>query len=386
MTDIVLLNYLIVGLFVLWPLTLIRRGLPRLRPGAGVQLYELEENEAEYARRYWTRWAFIWLNVLLFAYLIIHVLGSEPLAEGIQEVPFSALLSDGLVGFFVVTLAVTVIRYRLEVRFAAEHPEFANAPLPLMERLSLLAGVGMLLLAMVIGLQFKSVWACYACLGAGLVALTVRRKLYEKSMLSRQTLVERDSGLGEKIAELGERFSFVPRRTIEYQSLIANGGVFANGVVMVTRALRLILTDDQLAAVLAHEFSHARDQDMKRIKIANALLTICMAAIASISLLLMVMRHYDLWFLLPLLVSSMTTGATVGMMVRGRIWRALERKCDAAAADQGYGPDLAEGLVRLHRYQGLPARWKGLDRWILTHPSLEDRVRALRGGGILPIP
>lgn len=55
----------------------------------------------------------------------------------------------------------------------------------------------------------------------------------------------------------------------------------------------------------------------------------------------------------------------------------MEFKCDRDVALIGLGPALASALDKMTRYVGVPARWTGWDQWLLTHPSLQDRVTAL---------
>ena len=47
------------------------------------------------------------------------------------------------------------------------------------------------------------------------------------------------------------------------------------------------------------------------------------------------------------------------------------------AATLGLGPDLASCLTKITQFMGQPSTWIGIDRHLLTHPSLEERTARL---------
>lgn len=56
----------------------------------------------------------------------------------------------------------------------------------------------------------------------------------------------------------------------------------------------------------------------------------------------------------------------------------MEFKCDADAAKIGLGQDLANCLDKITRFMGQPPQWIGIDRFLLTHPSLDERIAHLQ--------
>jgi len=82
------------------------------------------------------------------------------------------------------------------------------------------------------------------------------------------------------------------------------------------------------------------------------------------------------------LIPSLVTNA--GAMPDGTVFvtsalrtRPAEFKCDADAAKLGLGLELASCLNKITRFMGQPSHWIGIDRFLITHPSLEERVARL---------
>ena len=86
-------------------------------------------------------------------------------------------------------------------------------------------------------------------------------------------------------------------------------------------------------------------------------------------------------YIIPTCLFTVVAVFRPSMYLYQRTSRRLEFKCDAYAARLGYGLELASGLVNLHRVMGLPLRWVGVDRFTVTHPPLQDRLRAI---GLIP--
>jgi Zn-dependent protease with chaperone function len=87
-------------------------------------------------------------------------------------------------------------------------------------------------------------------------------------------------------------------------------------------------------------------------------------------------------FLPPFLGFGIAALFPIPMMFVGKYCRRLEFKCDRDAAQIGLGPSLASSLEKINAFLGNPRRWIGLDKYTLTHPSLDERVAALEHGHV----
>lgn len=206
------------------------------------------------------------------------------------------------------------------------------------------------------------------------------RPLMMKRLVKTQVVVDPASATGEAIAQTVESFGFQPKRVLQSPNLVANAMAFPDGTVFFTTAARALMTDAELAAVLAHELSHVKHRDAKKIERIKALCMLIPSLVAALVIFGLlqfggadVAFDYVFAFLACLIVST----SSFVVAILGRFSRRIEFRCDQEAAVMGHGAALASGLVKLHQYGGAPLRWGSLDRLILTHPSLEDRLVAL---------
>jgi Zn-dependent protease with chaperone function len=210
---------------------------------------------------------------------------------------------------------------------------------------------------------------------ATLVLLVARQKIILELLARSRQEVALDSPLAIGLSRMAADFGVQPKRFLLIPSLIANGGALPDGTIIMTAGLREVATDEEVVAILAHEFSHAKDGDAKKLGQANAApLGLLLGIFLSIAILNPPkMTH----LFLPAVISTAVAAILLLRLPVLAYHRRLEYKCDGAAAAKGYGPDLASGLEKLHRYMGMPPRWGGLDAPFLTHPSLADRMARL---------
>ena len=154
--------------------------------------------------------------------------------------------------------------------------------------------------------------------------------------------------------------------------------------IAVTSGLLLTLSRRELAAVLAHEIAHIRHGDLLILRLATAAATLTrgMAHVGALVLLAV----------LPVLWASGTVPSPLALVLLLAapllsdvltLWLSRRRELLADAGAVELTGDVA-ALVRIWRLQGddwerLASRGARWLRWFRTHPTVEDRIAALRG-------
>ena len=150
------------------------------------------------------------------------------------------------------------------------------------------------------------------------------------------------------------------------------GSAFAAGVVpglrrvYVTRSLFDLLSERELAAVVAHEVGHLRR--------GHLLARTALVVVGPLALL----AAYDFGFA----YASPLAVVLIGPYVLGTLAavRATERDADAFAAERVGGEALASALGTLVRANLLLVQPRGPGRILSAHPPIAGRIRALRRG------
>ena len=144
----------------------------------------------------------------------------------------------------------------------------------------------------------------------------------------------------------------------------ANAFAFPGGPVMVTDGLADLLGDDELLAVIAHEFAHVEERHGLReaLRVGGLILAVSMISVGDASLI-------D--ELATFAISTVQLGYS----------RRFERDADALAARflsaAGRRPDdLARALTALQRECGYACERD--EGWFSTHPGTASRIDALR--------
>jgi heat shock protein HtpX len=159
-------------------------------------------------------------------------------------------------------------------------------------------------------------------------------------------------------------------------------------VIAVTSGLLQTLPRRELTAVLAHETAHIRHGDLLVLRLATtaASLTRGMAGIGALVLLAFLPVLWATGTMpAPLAVVLLLAAPLLSDVLALSLSRRRELLADAGAVElTGDVAALAEALARIWRLQGddwerLAARGPRWLSWLRTHPTVEDRIAALRG-------
>jgi len=281
-----------------------------------------------------------------------------------------------LVAFVASLLGSMVVRIRQEISFLRKHPSFGDSLLPLKPRILSMIPLVIALALITTGffIEDEAIQTIF-CL-FGIIAMMATNQMQSRQIRHARYQLPWDEALGSRIAEVVAQFGITPKQLILLPSFAANALAMHDGTVIVTSALRTIASPEEVAAVVAHELSHVRDGEGKKILGAQRLMYLCYCLVVGGAIVANLSAPLEP-LMLPLLGFGLTP-LTMGMnFLFCRFTRPMEFKCDADAARLGMGPDLASCLDKLTRFMGMPNRWIGLDRFLLTHPSLEERVARL---------
>jgi Zn-dependent protease with chaperone function len=176
----------------------------------------------------------------------------------------------------------------------------------------------------------------------------------------------------------------------------AAGHTPANAAVAVTRGALQNLSRDQLQGVIAHEFSHILNGDMRLSMRLIGLIFGLMAVALAGRMLLRASRHGDKaaapLAMLGLVIAVIgQVGFSAGRLLQAWISRKREHLADASAVQFTRHPDgLRDALIRAaalgnQRHFANPALEEvahmlflpGTQHWLATHPPLLARVQAL---------
>lgn len=169
------------------------------------------------------------------------------------------------------------------------------------------------------------------------------------------------------------------------------GGPSESAIVLSDGLLHL-LSRRELAAVMAHEIGHVRNNDLRLMALADMLARMA-ATFANVGLLLLLFNiplslgaHVHLsWATVFLLIMS----PAVANLLQLALSRTREFDADMAAAEITGDPEaLISALVKMERVQGgiwetlFPGRRMPELRLFRTHPLTRERVRRLRQHGL----
>lgn len=196
------------------------------------------------------------------------------------------------------------------------------------------------------------------------------------------------SSLGESLQELVNRsgirvagFMIVPGRSGKIANAWVAGTVPWNRWIFMTDTLLDQFSAAELLAVVGHELGHLHYRHLLK----NALVAVCSTFLWGLS-------YQALSRVIPLSIGVvLITGiilATVWSALTGLVSRRAELEADAYAVDLVGDPEaLASALLKLRRLgrdsdDGLQnTEWMRIFR---THPTITERVQAIRGRGCCP--
>ena len=354
----------------------LQRIRPRLLPGDGIVLADLESLQIEYNKRYLIRfWLLRIAPALIAIYFALRIIlwPSDIDAEGPGVIQIVIAV---IVTLVVSMLAAIVLRTRQERSFVAANPAFADSILPVRARIVVLvptfASFGAMIASMVVG----GSEAQFPLLALALILLAFGARNRSRQITQSRHELPWDEPLGKRIAEVVDRFGYAPKKLVIIPSLVTNAGAMPDGTVVVTSALRTLASLDEVAAVVAHELSHVRDGEGKKWSRWRMIAMLPIGLLAGIG----VGMGHGLSiepFLPPLIGFGLITFSMLSAWWMGNRTRPMEYKCDADAARIGLGLEMASCLNKIARFMGQPSHWIGIDRYLLTHPSLDERTARL---------
>jgi Zn-dependent protease with chaperone function len=377
MTDVWMSYGLIVILAICFLIRITHHQFPLLKPGHGLELVELSVIQRRYETIacHQTQFFFRIVPMAFAACFGVRLALMTPEEMGYGP-SWERMLTVGTTIYVAASLFASMVRLRREKTFAINHPEFAGSVLPIGPRLRfqapLLGAFGLLVSA----LNVPDNTAKIGLVAAGLATMLLVRSFQLRYLTSARFEIPWDGPLGGRVLGVIQSFGFHPKKLIFFPSLIPNAYAMADGSVMVTSALRVIATDEEIAAVIAHELSHVRDGEGKKILRLRQQSRI-VPALAFGGLLAWGIMD-DVRACLPAFAIFLAISLSLPMTAWvGSKTRPMEFKCDLDAAALGLGPDLASALDKLARVVGHPSRLIGWDRYLSSHPSLEERVARL---------
>jgi len=354
----------------------IQRIRPRLLPVEEIQLEDLENLQAEYQKRYPARFLLLRIAPALFAiYFAVRIVLWPPIVKA-DGPSLPSLLITGF-GVYVGSMIVTIVlRIRQERDFVATHPAFKDSLLPVRPRIVAILPLILSFGAIVSATGVDDNVTRVTVLILGIVGLVISLKLRYRQITHSRYELSWDEPLGNRIAEVVERFGLKPKKLVLIPSLVTNAGALPDGTVFVTSALRTLATPAEVAAVVAHELSHVRDGEGKKWVRLRLISTAPIGGLAGFGAAICQGLPFET-FVPPLVGFGVITFAMLPAWWVGSRTRPAEFKCDADAAKLGLGMELASCLNKITRFMGLPPQWIGIDRYLLTHPSLEERTARL---------
>ncbi len=350
---------------------------PEIRPGPD-RFRSLEECGRHYLRQARQRLIVRLMTVSLFAISLFEAFSASPDLR--RDYRADVFLFCGTALAVLISLAIGVLlRAKRDRDLIAANPQLQGCFTPMIQR-----WFGVIVIALLTFFGGVALWMAFAgMLEAGipflglLVIASSAQRFAIAVTVKGQVPVPDDSELAHAINSTLEKCGFNPKRVVLIPSTVANAIVAIDGSTFLTTALVNLFSIEEVSGVIAHEVCHAINKDPKRLEKRRRLAGLALG-------LLMGCLVAGLGFVSPANPYTLTTcllGAAtlwpISTYITGTLSRKLEFRCDAFAADHGYGAALASCLSGLHRYQGLPLDWTPYDSKILTHPSLRERLANL---------
>ena len=255
---------------------------------------------------------------------------------------------------------------------------------------------GMLLLVSVLGWFFAGmtgmVWVLIVTVASLLVAPSLSLQMILRWYRARPLEPGQAPSLYANLRELTRRAQLPNMPTLIYVpstklSAFTTGSRHSS-VIAFTDGLLRTLNDRELAAVMAHEISHLKNNDLRMMNVSATFsqITSILSAIGQILLILnlpliLISDHHVSWFGILFLIMA----PTLAMMLQLALSRTREFDADLGAAELTGDPKgLASALLKIENYQ---RGWLGMFRWPgpsrpydalwNTHPATRDRVARL---------
>lgn len=357
----------------LWPLSRVSLGLPKFTGGQTLDNQDPDDIEREYQTRRRIRLVSrlsMLIHVVVTLCFALSMAGQPPAMDSLP------LLLTACASVVLGLLVMTVLRLKIEQGLVEAEPRLKEGLVSPWTRF-----VPILMIILLVGLPasvgFDSDWFLVMLAAAVLISVVAQRVMLRRMIKNRLVLPD-DSPLAIRIQEVVQQFGFQPKRIIVLRTLLANAMAMPDGTVWVSTTLKEVLNADEVAAVLAHELSHAKDRDAQKFqRMMFALYLVVVAIEAAIVVGLVVLDVPKDWWILSF-VSTMIFTINLCVAPYTAYTRRKEFKCDAAAVRTCGAETMISALTKLSRTLRLPAQWDRFDALFLTHPSLVDRAAAMR--------
>ena len=255
--------------------------------------------------------------------------------------------------------------------------------------------VGLLVLAAVFGM------------GGAFISLAISKWMAKRSMGLRvieQPANAAESWLVETVRRQARQAGIGMPEVAIWESgdvnAFATGMSRDNALVAVSTGLLRVMDRDEAEAVLAHEVSHVANGDMVTLTLIQGVLNTLVIVLARIvgqfvdRVVFRNERGYGIGFWISMIVAEIVLGLLATMIV---MWfsRYREFRADAGGARLAGRENMIRALEKLRRAAGGPSQLpdemeafgisgrvsQGFRRLFMSHPPLEERIRALAGGG-----
>ncbi len=234
---------------------------------------------------------------------------------------------------------------------------------------------------------FLSKWM--AKRGTGTQLIEQPSNQYEEWLLSTVKSLADEAGIG--MPEVG----IFPSQT---SNAFATGWNRNKALVAVSAGLLERFPQEEVRAILAHEIGHVANGDMVTLTLIQGVLNTFVLFFSRIighlvdRVLLKNQRGYGIGYWVTTIIAQIVLSILASMIV---MWfsRKREYRADAAGASLASAPAMIGALQRLRSEQGMPNELpgeltafgisehlkQGVSRLFMSHPPLEERIRALQG-------
>jgi heat shock protein HtpX len=205
--------------------------------------------------------------------------------------------------------------------------------------------------------------------------------------------------VGELAKDAGIAMPEVAIFPSEQPNAFATGWNRNAALVAVSAGMLRHFPQDEVRAVMAHEIGHVANGDMVTLTLIQGVVNTFVMFFARIightvdRVVFKTERGYGIGYFIVTIVAEIVLGLLASMIV-ARFSRWREYRADAAGARLAGTPAMVGALERLRagqpRQDDLPGELtafgisegfkEGIMRLLASHPPLEDRIRALRGG------
>jgi heat shock protein HtpX len=233
---------------------------------------------------------------------------------------------------------------------------------------------------------FLSKWM--AKRGTGTQLIEQPSNQYEEWLLSTVKSLADEAGIG--MPEVG----IFPSQT---SNAFATGWNRNKALVAVSAGLLERFPQEEVRAILAHEIGHVANGDMVTLTLIQGVLNTFVLFFSRIighlvdRVLLKNQRGYGIGYWVTTIIAQIVLSILASMIV---MWfsRKREYRADAAGASLASAPAMIGALQRLRSEQGMPNELpgeltafgisehlkQGASRLFMSHPPLEERIRALQ--------